>query len=107
MATLTFTLPFPHPVHCERGWWGHSGCTDHAPGPEKQHGRCVSQGQQPGEPQNWAHGAMENGVGRRVRLAHNLGVWAEAPECFSGKGWETCRKMRVLAALTFRLGNQV
>lgn len=37
------------PVHCERGWRGHSGCTDHAPGPEKQHGRRVSQGRQPGE----------------------------------------------------------
>lgn len=49
MATLTFTLPFPDPVHCGRGWWGHSGRTDHASGPEKQHGRRVSQGREPGE----------------------------------------------------------
>lgn len=52
-------------------------------------------------------GAREDGVGRCVRLAHNLGVWAEAAECSSGEGWETCRKMWVLPALTFRLGNQV
>lgn len=42
-----------HAVHCERGGGGHSGCTDHAPGPEKQHGRRVSQGQQPGEWLEW------------------------------------------------------
>ena len=41
--------PFPHPVPRGCGWRGHPGRTDHASGPQKQHGRRVGQGRQPGE----------------------------------------------------------
>ena len=67
-APLTFTLPFP-PVPRGCGWWGHSGRIDHASGPEKQHGRRVSQGWQPGERPS-----------RRDGAGHSVGIGSDAAE---------------------------